>query len=256
MKYIAIIQQRIGSTRLPGKAMMPLLGKKSATECLIERVKRSKYLDEIVLAVPDSKENKVLINLAKKLNIQSFSGDEDDVLERVCSCIAYYRLKLKDDITVIDITGDCPLIEGAQIDKMIQLYNKGQVDYLSNVITRTLPDGFDTQLYDGNILLEINLRLKYSIEQRNLVKNHTGWNILNFADGYKILNMAAWPKYTHPEWGLTLDTIEDYHVLKNIFAHFGNLDFTVIDVLDYVLANPEILEANKDVIRKMPGSGK
>ena len=136
-KIICIIQARVGSSRFPGKILKKLNRKPSILR-MIDRVKLSKNIEEIWIATGVSSENDQLEKVLKNSDVRVFRGDEDDVLSRF-SCIQ----KKTNAKTIVRLTGDCPLIDPLIIDQVINLYIKERVDYASNTINRTFPDGLD-----------------------------------------------------------------------------------------------------------------
>ena len=132
-KLIAIIQARMGSTRLPGKVMMKIIGK-PIIEHLIDRVSKSGYINDIVVATSNKTENQELINFLKLKGIKIFIGDEEDVLSRYYLTAKKYQAK-----NIVRITADCPLIDYSVIDSTIKAYFKDTVDYTSNIFPRSFP---------------------------------------------------------------------------------------------------------------------
>src|SRR3990172_7020922 len=133
-KITAIIQTRIQSARLPNK-VLALIEDRSLIWYIIERLKNSKTLEQIVLAIPSSTEDRLLIKIAEDNNVSAFIGDENDVLAR------FYNAALKFSADpIIRITGDCPLVDPYLLDKMVEFYLENNYDYVSNTIIPTYPD--------------------------------------------------------------------------------------------------------------------
>lgn len=238
----AIIIARMTSNRLPGKVMMPLADKPTLQWC-IERCRKAKYVDQVVVATVDSIDSKPIFDLCDKLKTECIGGDEHDVLKRVYDVAT----KIKTD-NIIEITADCPLIDPNQIDLCCYtlLSNKYyiDVDYVSNIEIRWLPDGFDVQVYTYNCLSRLN----------NLVKDtrfHVGTNIFKYKKNFLISYMIPDVNFKYPSWRLTLDTIEDYQVLSKIFNHFKNeKSFYIKDIIKYVHENKYLLDINKGIRTK------
>ncbi|GAE87795.1 3-deoxy-manno-octulosonate cytidylyltransferase [Acetivibrio straminisolvens JCM 21531] len=137
MKTGAIVQTRMGSTRLPGKVMLDLCGK-PVIEHVIDRLKLSKLLDEIIIATTALEMDKVIVEQAKKNGVKWFCGSEDDVLSRY-----YYAAKENDLDTVIRITSDCPLIDPVLLDKVVEFYTSNNYILVTNagndLTQRTFP---------------------------------------------------------------------------------------------------------------------
>lgn len=250
-KVVCIIQARLGSTRLPGKVLKDLNGK-TVLQHIVERVKRAKEVDEIIVATSTAQEDLLIYNYCKEvLNVNVFLGDEEDVLSRVLEASEYANAAY-----IVDITGDCPLIDPNEIDFLVKKTKEFDSNYVyvSNVHPRILPDGFDIQVYTDAALYSID-----SFVENKKHRAHTGWNILQYSEylpDLKVYNKCTYPnEYYHPNWFLTLDTIEDYTLLRIIFKHFKANDFTMRDVVKYLLENPVLLEINSHIPRKIPGNG-
>jgi spore coat polysaccharide biosynthesis protein SpsF len=256
MNTVAIVQIRQGSSRLPGKALIPLNGISVAKQ-LVNRIQKAKLVDSICFAIPAEKIEMRLVDYCTKElpDVFVYLGSVNDVLLRVAEAAFTTTADY-----IVDITGDCPLIDPREIDFLIEKAHKlgeqGHFVYTSNINPRILPDGFDIQVYNNNILQEI----EYLVEEP-LHRVHSGWNIMHYASLFP--SMLTYYKntypteYFHPDWGLTLDTEEDYKLLNIIFKHFQNEvkkdNFTMKDIIKFILDNPVLLEINKKIKRKTPG---
>ena len=155
----AIIQARLTSTRLPRKVLIEFKGL-SVIEIVVERLKQSKNLDEIIVAIPDNKENDDLKQLLKSKKIKFFAGSENDVLDRFYNCSKKYNLS-----TIVRITGDCPFVDPTLVDDFIEKFNRLNIDYLSNRNPPTYPDGIDIEVFQKSFLATLmKMQLKYLIE--------------------------------------------------------------------------------------------
>ena len=151
-KVVAIIQARMGSTRLPGKSLMPLAGKPLVYRVL-ERIIPSKNIDQIVLAIPNTTENQILSEIAHELGVSVFAGSEDDLVDR------YYRAAEKFDARfVVRIPADNPTPQSSEIDKIIEHHlSLGTVGFSSNlaeVFGSRYPDGIGAEIFDFELLQE------------------------------------------------------------------------------------------------------
>src|SRR3989344_590623 len=135
-KIVATIEARMTSSRLPGKVLLPLADK-PALERLLERIRTSAYVDEIVVATTTNRADDPIVSLASRLNVTYFRGSENDVLSRVLLAAQ----SVHGDI-IVELTGDCPLINGELVDRGIEEFFSHDVDYASNTIHRSYPAGF------------------------------------------------------------------------------------------------------------------
>ncbi|KKL61487.1 hypothetical protein LCGC14_2194840, partial [marine sediment metagenome] len=144
---------------------------------------------------------------------------------------------------IVDMTSDCPLIDPKHIDHLIETLLNENLDYVSNCIYRDWPDGADIQVYWTKSLKECHKRF--------YTPNHIGWNITQYP---LIFNIHHWkaPNDMHwPELGLTLDTLEDYELLKIIFNSFGyKIDFSIESAIRYLRKKPHLVKINQMVKRK------
>jgi spore coat polysaccharide biosynthesis protein SpsF len=257
-KVAAIIQARMGSSRLPGKVLLDLNGK-SVLQHIVERVSRAKLVDEVIIATTvTTPEDHFLINhCLDDLKIKTFIGSENDVLQRVLDAADEFDVDI-----IVDITADCPLVDPDMIDYHVRQvldntfnYNLDLI-YASNIYPfRLLPDGLDVQVYTEYTLYAIS-----EIVDDFNHRCHVGWNITNYKKYFHDLKIYSIEfqlneKMCHPEWGLTLDTEEDYKLLKKIFTHFGDNKFNTSWLVEYLYNNSELLKINNNVKRKIPGEG-
>ena len=149
LNNLAIIQARTNSNRLPGKVLKEICGVPMIL-FQINRLKKSKNIDKIVLATSINKEDDYLAQLVKESGNEVFRGDLDDVLERFYNCSRLYKSR-----NIIRLTGDCPLIDPFLIDEMIQNFIEMDWDYLSNCADSdklSVPDGFDAEIFKSQVL--------------------------------------------------------------------------------------------------------
>ncbi len=239
-----IIQARLGSTRLPNKVLLPLANR-SVIEWVFHRSCYSRYTDRTIVAIPDNEENSHLADFLynKNMNFITWKGDEDDVMSRVIAAASI----TKTDI-IVDITADCPMVDPWHIDYMIKLKEDNHIEYISNCVMRTWPDGLDIQIYDLNTLRSVKKIFK--------PKNHVGWNIAQHPTFFSVFNLSAPDEYYWPELGLTLDTEDDYTLLSHIFKIFKkDIYFRVEDIIRYIKKNLPLADINKHIIRKKPEEG-
>lgn len=241
MKIVATIEARMKSSRLPGKVLLKVLGK-SMIEHLINRLKQVPSLNEIVIATTINKEDDRLEFLAKKLEVMCYRGSEEDVMARVIeagdSCNA--------DI-IVEITGDCPIIDPQIIEQAIRIFKFNNADYVSNAHIRSYPDGMDVQVFNIKTLKRSSKMTKDPLDHE-----HVTLHIRNHPDIFSHIHLVAPPKDFWPELGLTLDEQKDYELLKKIMEYFGldNPYFSCSEVIHLLKGAPEWAAINSDVIRK------
>lgn len=230
----------MGSTRLPGKVLKVAAGK-MLLEHLILRVRRAKTLDKIIIATTENPADEEIVKAAEKLNIESFRGSENDVLDR------YYQVakKYSADV-VVRITGDCPLMDPAIIDEVVGFYlqNKDKYDYVSNVRPPTYPDGMDVEVFSFAVLERAWKEAKLTSE-----REHVTAYIGNHPEIFKMGNVEY--KKDVSKIRLTVDNKEDLVLVEKIFIALNkkNENFGLEDVLNVLDKNPEIAKINQNIKR-------
>ena len=209
-KIGCIIEARTNSRRLPNKVLLPVLGK-PILFWLIKRIKKIKQIDKIILATTKNKNDDILVNFAIKNKINYFRGSENNVVKRVCDADEKFNIK-----TVVEITGDCPVIDINIVQQLLEIYKKNSVEYVNNCNYRSYPDGMDVQIFNHKSLKKT---LKYAKDKKEL--EHVGLHLIRNPKKFKIINIIAPKKIFFPLLGLTLDEKEDYILLKKIIEYFG-----------------------------------
>lgn len=241
-KIVATIEVRMTSSRLPGKHMLPILGK-PILERLIDRLKRVPSLDEIVVATTTNAADDVLCELAQRVGVRFYRGSEEDVMLRVLEAA-----RLVDADLIVEITGDCPLIDPEIVEQIIRTHLANDADYTANAEVRSYPDGMDTQVFSTELLAETA-----AITNDPDDHEHVSLYIRRHPEKYKQLHIVSPPELHWPGLGLTLDEPDDYALMKNIFEHFLPVspEFSCLDVLRYLRANPSVVGINSHVRRNV-----
>ena len=240
-QVLAIVQARMGSTRLPGKVLKVVDGK-PLIEILLHRLSNSKRIDKIVLATSENEDNDELANLVGKLGYEVYRGSENNVLDRYYNAANKYQPEI-----VVRITGDCPIIDPKLVDDVIGFYQEKKVDYASNTQPPTFPDGLDIEVFSF-----IALETAFSQASEQSDKEHVT-PFIRRSDQFKRANYLNAVNYSDERW--TVDDLEDFNVIENVINHFApNLDFSLREVLELKQSHPEYFEANKN-IRRNEGAG-
>jgi len=237
-KVGAVILARMRSTRLPGKVMLSLKGK-PALQWIVERLKNSKYLDNIIIATSDDVSCDPIAMMCTRLGYNYFRGSEEDILDRFVGASAPYNLD-----AVVRITGDCPMVDWEIVDTLIHLFFTNNCSYCSNVLQRTFPIGFDAEVISTDILEEVN-QLADGVDRKHI----TTYIYKTHPDRYRMVDLIAGETVSHPEFRVTLDTLEDYVVINTIYELLGG-SFLVRDVVDLLKALPELAGINSTVKQK------
>ncbi|WP_341457728.1 GNAT family N-acetyltransferase [Clostridium botulinum] len=240
VKVVCIVQARMGSTRLPGKVLKKICGK-TVLEHDIDRLRRVKNIDEIIIATTTLEGDNAIIKECERLGVKYFRGSEDNVLHRY-----YYAAKENNADIVVRVTSDCPLIDAEVSESIIQYYldNKSNYDYVSNTIDRTYPRGLDTEIFDFKALEKA---FKEATSPRD--KEHVTPYIWDNPEIFRLNQYKNNKGYSDLRW--TLDTEEDYKLISLIYEHFQNKKyFNMNEIILFLEKNPEVNEINKDVEQK------
>lgn len=238
MRVIAIVQARMGSTRLPGKVLLNLEDK-TVLEHVIRRVKSSEYVDDVLVATTINKDDLRIIELCARLGVSVYCGSEDDVLDRY-----YQAAKLFKAEKIVRITSDCPIIDSKIIDEVISLHLKNNADYASNTLKETYPDGQDVEVFTFTALKTAWKSAKLASE-----REHVTPYIRNNPDIFEHVSLEYKDDLSQKRW--TLDNAEDLEFLRLIYKSLYNKNrlFNMDDILTLINEKPEIEKINQHIIR-------
>lgn len=210
MKTLAIIQARMGSTRLPGKVMMNFCGH-PMIYWVIKGVSEAKKVDKVVVATPTDLRNERLVEYVGSLGIDVFCGSENNVLDRYVQCTRKYNPE-----NVVRITGDCPLINPIIIDLVIEEHELCNTDYASNVFPRrTYPKGLDMEVMTYETLYYL-----WSQSLTDYEEEHVTAYIHHHPEEFRIGNVQFQKDVSHLQW--SVDTQEDFDRVEEIFTCISN----------------------------------
>ncbi len=231
-----MIQARMGSSRLPGKVMKEVVGK-PLLEHIINRLSFCKYVDKIIVITSNESENEPIVNLCERLNIDCFSGDENDVLDRYYKAAVKFNLNEQDSI--VRITADCPLIDPIIVDEVIEKHLENDYDYTTNTLIRTFPDGLDCEVFKLSILNEMWNKATLKSE-----REHVTLFIKNNPENYKLGNFAQDRDLSNFRW--TVDEKEDFILIKKIYECLYDDEkiFLMDDIFKLLDDNPSLLKIN------------
>jgi spore coat polysaccharide biosynthesis protein SpsF len=240
MKIVATIEARMTSSRLPGKVMLPALGRPMLAH-LTSRLKAVLSIDEIVLATTVNATDDVLVEFAEKDGIKIFRGSEEDVMARVIGAAESAQADV-----VVEITGDCPIIDPDLVEQTIRVFKRNNAVYCANSFISSYPDGMDTQV----ITLEA-LKKSFSMTADPQDREHVSRHIVNNPQLFPHVYLVAPPSLHWPGLGLTLDEPADYELIRTLIENLGkdNLLFGCGDVIRFLRANPQVLKINDMVQR-------
>jgi spore coat polysaccharide biosynthesis protein SpsF len=204
-------------------------------------LKKVEKIDEIVLATTVNSTDDPVEELAKSIGVKCFRGSEEDVLKRVLDAA-----KSVDASLIVEITGDCPLIDPGIVSQAIDLYLLNDCDYASNLDPGLFPVGMDVQVFSTELL---ELADKEGVSQED--REHVSLFIRRQTERFRKICLPAPTELKWPELEITLDEQEDFDLIKKIFEHFypENPDFNCVDIVRFLKGNENLLNINKNVTR-------
>jgi spore coat polysaccharide biosynthesis protein SpsF len=236
-RIVAVIQARMGSTRLPGKVLADILGK-PMLGWVVERVRASRTVDQVVVATSVKAEDDQIAELCHQQEVECFRGSEDDVLDRYYHAAREYRAQI-----IVRITSDCPLIDSGVIDKTVLSFLKEEVDYASNSIGRTYPRGLDTEVFTFEALERAHAEARQPY-QRSHVTPYFYENPALF----RILSVTAEADHSAYRW--TVDTKEDLAFVRAVYGRLGAENCSFEEVLRLMKELPRLAELNQGIVQK------
>lgn len=240
MKIVAITQARIGSTRLPGKILKTINGE-SLLEIHLKRILKSKLITKLKVATTVEPEAEKIVAICEKLGIESHRGSVSNVLERF-----YETAVLEKPDWVVRLTSDCPLADPELIDQVISYAIEQNLDYASNVLDPTYPDGMDIEVFTF-------ASLEKAMQEASLISDQEHvtpyiWRNSSFKGGSLFRSGCIRNNKDYSGVRLTVDLIEDFSVIEKLTGILG----TEKPWIDYVLfleQHPEIYKLNEGFIR-------
>jgi spore coat polysaccharide biosynthesis protein SpsF len=238
MNTVAVIQARMGSSRLPGKVLMDLGGETTLAR-VVRRLQRSRQVTKIVVATTTESADEVIVEECERLQVSCFRGSEQNVLDR------YYQAAHENAAeAVVRVTSDCPVIDPELVDETVEVFRDEHADYASNVFPRTYPRGLDTEVFSFDAL-DRAWREAREAHQREHVTPY----LYEHPQIFKLASLSGAADYSRYRW--TLDTREDLELLRAIYSRFdGRDDFSWQEVLCLMEREPELADLNSQVLQK------
>lgn len=237
MKIGAIVQARMGSTRLAGKTLASIADKPMLAH-VIERLRGSRLLEGIVVATTIKEADDSIVELARELEVYVFRGSENDVLDR------YYRALQKYPADVIvRISSDCPLVDPRVVDRVISHYLRGNYDYVSNTLQLTYPDGLDTEAFSFGTLERAWKEAKWASE-----REHVTPYIWKNPDKFRLANVENEVNLSHLRW--SVDEARDLQFVREVYGQLYKEAeiFYTEDILNLLEKYPQLKQINRGIV--------
>ena len=238
MKTVAIIQARMGSTRLPGKVMKDLAGA-PMLERVVSRTRRARLLESVLIATSTASADDIIERESQRLGVECFRGSETDVLDR------YYRAASSlGTENIARVTSDCPLIDPTIIDMTVAAFHREKPDYASCSLTRTYPRGLDTEVFTFEALQRAWQEAKEPYQ-----RIHVTPYIYQHPALFRLLPVTGERDYSGHRW--TVDTPEDLQFVRQIYSRLGPGDgFSWQEVLALLANEPQLCRINQGIAQK------
>jgi spore coat polysaccharide biosynthesis protein SpsF len=236
-KIVAIVQARLGSSRLPGKVLADIQGHPMLWH-VVERARAARTLNEVVVATTTEPADDAIVSFCREHAVACFRGGEKDVLDR------YYQAALQQEAqVVVRITSDCPMIDPEIVDKTVRGFLDAQPDYASNTLVRTYPRGLDTEVMTFEAL-----QRAWSEAVHSYQRAHVTAYIYENPTKFRILPVIG--ETDHSEFRWTVDTAEDLEFVRAVYSSLGDERFSWRDALSLMERQPQLTEINRTVAQK------
>jgi spore coat polysaccharide biosynthesis protein SpsF len=238
MNVVAILQARMGSTRLPGKVLKDIAGCTMLGHC-IRRARLAKQIDLVAVATSTSADDQAVVDEAGRLEAPCIRGSELDVLDRYYQAAAAMEADL-----VVRITSDCPLLDPVEVDRVVAALVDSDADYASNTLERTLPRGLDAEA-----MTLATLHRAWEEAQEHYERVHVTPYIRENPDRFTHISVTSNNQLGDMRW--TVDTAEDLDLVRHIFGAFqGRSEPSWQEVLSLLESHPEWVSINRNVRQK------
>jgi spore coat polysaccharide biosynthesis protein SpsF len=235
----AVVAGRMGSSRLPGKTMADLAGKPSLWH-IIERLRRVSSLDGVVVATTTDASDDLIRECAEQSNAPCYSGSAEDVLGRTLAAAQSVGAR-----TIVQVTGDCPLVEPSVVERVIEVYRDDMPDYVSTVLGgETYPVGLDVEVFSTALLGEVERTTSDPHD-----REHVSTFIYGHPERYRLRGIEAEGDRRRPDLRMTLDTDDDLEVVRALYQALwpANPTFSIDDAIEFLDRNPDLARRNQPV---------
>jgi len=230
MKVVAIIQARMGSSRLPGKVLAEVCGK-PILHYVISRARQARTLNLVVVATSDDSTDDVIEEFCEINRVQYFRGSQSDVLDR-----HYHAAKHFHADAIVRLTADCPLLDPIVIDEVVRTFVSGKFDYVSSA--ENYPDGLDTEIFSWKAL-------KKTWQEARLLseREHVTSYIIKNPRRFRLGSVINDQDLSHMRW--TVDEPEDLELVRRVYQALVHKPiFGMHDILALFQQNPSLFTIN------------
>lgn len=230
---LVVLQARMSSSRLPGKVMLEI-NNKPMIYWQIKRILNAKKVSSLVIATSLDSTDDTLSQFLEDHSFNVYRGSLDNVLSRFLEVSEKYPHD-----SLIRLTGDCPLVMPELVDQMVEAFYEKDVDYLSNTLDPTYPDGLDIEIMKLGVLEKLST---FHLEPKEL--EHVTYGIYKRPESFLLSNFSNKSNHSHERW--TVDYQEDFEFVHSIFSRFTGreTEFTYQEVIEFLEENPQLRAQN------------
>lgn len=242
MRVVASIEARMGSSRLPGKVLADIAGAPALTR-MVRRLRRCQSLDGIILATSINPDDAPLMTWAASEGVDVYRGSEDDVLARVVG--AHQQAESE---VIVEICGDCPLIDAEVIDTAVATFLQNDADVVSNTARPGFPQGADAQVFHRRALEDVAARISDPA-----VREHVSLYFYENPKQYRIIHLAPPPRWRNPDLRLQMDYPEDLAFIRAVYSRLEPVcgdAFGLDEILALLAREPELSKVNAHCVEK------
>lgn len=235
-----VVQARSDSARLPRKVLKPLSGDRSVIGYMLERISLSRKTNKVIVATTSLPSDDLLAQHCQKLGFECYRGSDKDVLERFYEASKEFEAEI-----IVRLTADCPLVDPAMLDEMIERFKDSNVEYMCNQYPPTYPDGFDIDIFSFELLQKTHREANSKYDREHVTP---------YMKKIVVKNMVGYPsKKDYSHYRVTLDESADYELLKIITKNFDkSVSFTWQEVVDFLENNPDLVKINSHLVMESP----
>lgn len=239
-RVVAILQARMGSSRLPGKVLASVMGRPMLA-LIVKRVLPARCIDQLVVATTQSPQDDPIESLVSDLGIPCFRGAEEDCLDRYYQAARQFGAE-----AVVRLTGDNPLVDSDFVDWVVKEYLSANppYDYVDSSLSKTFPVGLSVEVFSFEVLATA-----WREDTNTWWREHVTPFIHRHSGRFRVRHLVSPQNYSHMRW--TVDTPEDLVFVSRIYEHFGHDRFSWREVLAVLEEHPEWLEINRHVQQKV-----
>ena len=233
---IAIIQARMGSSRLPGKSLADIEGQPMLWH-VVQRVKRARLVDRVVVATSTNSADDAIADMCRHNGIPCYRGSENDVLDRF-----YNAARAEKAAQVVRITADCPLIDPEVVDRVVRRFQHGDLDYASNAMVRSYPDGLDTEVFSFSSLEKAWHEAAKTSEREHVTPYLRSGK-------FRTANVESDSTTLSQHYRWTVDELDDLEFIRAVYRALHDKEaFGMKDVLHLLEKNPGLEKMNSDIV--------